>query len=683
MKKDLTLACIFFLCFVFKVRAQNCSVSISGTECTNSQLTALASGDDLAHLTWLQYGSLNVFEADTITSQKMISLPVMAIGNWGPRGLAFPCGGMALDKDGNIYIVDKGNMRVQKFTPGLPDAVTVAGGNGYGNAANQLGYPTDVFVDDNYNVYVADADNSRIQKWAPGATEGVTVAGGNGYGFAANQLYYAEGVYVDKKGNVFVADTYNYRVQLWKPGATKGITVAGGNASGMGADQFALPKDIYLDAAHNIYVADVPNAGNHRVQKWVPGAAEGVTVAGGNGTGAAANQFGFLLSIYVDAAGNIYAADNGVDGQPVSRIQKWAPGAANGVTVAGHAAAWDEITYPTGVTVDKKGFIYVLESTHGMRVRKYKPTNGVVDSTYTPSQPAPYTVKAEFKNGCVATSDVVIIRAKPTKPEIFPARQKGNSNLCAGSTETYYVNLWDDVTIYQWQAPNGTTLLSSVNDSATLSIPQGFNQGNLLVRATNNCGISAAGSLLLTGRPVKPGNIRGPRQVGQSQEGIVFSVNDNTSYHNWIVPADAVIQSGQGSPAITVKWGATPGQVQVNAYNDCGSSVYNSIDINVVNSLIAGNKQEARSNSLDAVNGAFVYPNPAKNTITVQLSAAKQENYTITLQSLKGELLVQKSLQANAGTNSVKIDASRYAKGTYIISIQNSTDKIILKAVKE
>src|SRR4051812_39147359 len=46
-------------------------------------------------------------------------------------------------------------------------------------------------------------------------------------------------------------------------------------------------------------------------------------------------SFGYLLAIYVDAAGNVYAADNGISGKPVSRVQKWAPGAANGITVAG------------------------------------------------------------------------------------------------------------------------------------------------------------------------------------------------------------------------------------------------------------------------------------------------------------------------------------------------------------
>ena len=49
----------------------------------------------------------------------------------------------------------------------------VAGGNGEGNALNQLYNPYGLTVDDSGNVYVADYNNYRIVKWAAGATEGV------------------------------------------------------------------------------------------------------------------------------------------------------------------------------------------------------------------------------------------------------------------------------------------------------------------------------------------------------------------------------------------------------------------------------------------------------------------------------------------------------------------------------
>ncbi len=64
----------------------------------------------------------------------------------------------------------------------------MAGGNGYGAAANQLIDPLGVYLDAGGNLYVGDNGNNRVQKWLPGATAGITVAGGNGSGSNPNQL---------------------------------------------------------------------------------------------------------------------------------------------------------------------------------------------------------------------------------------------------------------------------------------------------------------------------------------------------------------------------------------------------------------------------------------------------------------------------------------------------------------
>mgnify|MGYP003580602620 CR=1 FL=1 len=69
------------------------------------------------------------------------------------------------------------------------NAVTVAGGNGQGNAANQLYGPDRLYVDAAGVIYIPDLSNNRVQKWMPGATSGVTVAGGNGAGAAASQFH--------------------------------------------------------------------------------------------------------------------------------------------------------------------------------------------------------------------------------------------------------------------------------------------------------------------------------------------------------------------------------------------------------------------------------------------------------------------------------------------------------------
>src|SRR5215831_9243073 len=77
-----------------------------------------------------------------------------------------------------------------------------------------------------------------------------------------------------------------------------GVLVAGGNGVGNASNQFSqYISGVAVDNAGNIYVCDDYN---HRIQKWAPGADSGVTVAGGNGDGYGANQFDYPEDVFVD-----------------------------------------------------------------------------------------------------------------------------------------------------------------------------------------------------------------------------------------------------------------------------------------------------------------------------------------------------------------------------------------------
>lgn len=124
--------------------------------------------------------------------------------------------GVFVDGNGNVYVLDDFNNRVQEWAPGATSGVTVAGGNGYGAANNQLAYPLGgLIVDASGNIYIGDSGNNRVQKWAPGATSGVTVAGGNGPGNASNQLLDPRYIFLDGSGNIYVGEDENDRVTKW------------------------------------------------------------------------------------------------------------------------------------------------------------------------------------------------------------------------------------------------------------------------------------------------------------------------------------------------------------------------------------------------------------------------------------------------------------------------------------
>lgn len=144
---------------------------------------------------------------------------------------------------------------------------------------------------------------------------------------------------------------------------TTTVTVAGAadGTTGTAANLLSAPDRLYVDAYGNVYV---PDLGNNRIQKWAPGATSGVTVAGGNGTGAAANQFNRPVSVFVDQQGDLYVAD-----QSNNRVEKWAPGATSGTIVAG---TQNDLYLPTDVFIDKQGNLYVSSQGDDC-VMKYAP----------------------------------------------------------------------------------------------------------------------------------------------------------------------------------------------------------------------------------------------------------------------------------------------------------------------
>jgi hypothetical protein len=54
----------------------------------------------------------------------------------------------------------------------------------------------------NDDVFANNLNNGRVHEWTPGATAGITVAGGHGWGSAADQLENPQQVFVDGHGHL-------------------------------------------------------------------------------------------------------------------------------------------------------------------------------------------------------------------------------------------------------------------------------------------------------------------------------------------------------------------------------------------------------------------------------------------------------------------------------------------------
>jgi DNA-binding beta-propeller fold protein YncE len=76
-----------------------------------------------------------------------------------------------------------------------------------------MSYPYGVAVDGSGNIYAVEYGNHRVQKFSP---QGTHIAKWGGPGHSMGQLATPRGLAVDKDGTVYVMDTMNHRVQKFR-----------------------------------------------------------------------------------------------------------------------------------------------------------------------------------------------------------------------------------------------------------------------------------------------------------------------------------------------------------------------------------------------------------------------------------------------------------------------------------
>jgi sugar lactone lactonase YvrE len=183
-----------------------------------------------------------------------------SISEWGEFGISTP--GLfsfpqfiAVDDDGNSYVTDLGNKRVQKFSSS-GEFVTTWGQSG--KLSGEFHYPSGIVVNDSF-VYVVDHDLHTIQKFS---LNGTFVDQWGGFGIHDGEFKYPYGIAIDSENYVYVVDTGNQRIQKFTP---DGDFVLSFGSSGMGPGQFLTAIGIGIDENNDVYVTD---KGNRKIDKF-------------------------------------------------------------------------------------------------------------------------------------------------------------------------------------------------------------------------------------------------------------------------------------------------------------------------------------------------------------------------------------------------------------------------------
>ncbi|AMP97801.1 hypothetical protein AY601_0860 [Pedobacter cryoconitis] len=210
--------------------------------------------------------------------------------------------GLAIDASDNLYVSDYGNNVIRKITP--VGVVSTYAGNGQRGfvdgpvATAQFNLPMALAIDKAGNMYIGDNGNVLIRKISAGGVVS-TYAGilntpnfnPSPYSGPANGVSFGpiiSGITLDALGNVYVLDNYNGLIYKITP-TGNAVTWAGDGVRAYGdfvpyrdgigvTAEFNYPYGIASDAEGNIYIADTDN---QRIRKITPDSE--VTTLIGNG----------------------------------------------------------------------------------------------------------------------------------------------------------------------------------------------------------------------------------------------------------------------------------------------------------------------------------------------------------------------------------------------------------------
>lgn len=420
--------------------------------------------------------------------------------------------GMTTDAEGNIYLADADNYRIRKITPeGMVSTLAPDGIPGGPNFASpKFNLPYGIARDAAGNLYVANYARHNILKIIPDGTISVFAAGLligtplDGQGTAAS-IINPNAIAIDAAGTLYVSDGSNLIRKISPTGYVYTFVGSGAAATVDGkynAASFNKPAGIVVDAAGNLYIAE---QGGNVIRKVGPFGdvttfAGSGTFGAGDGTGAAA-KFAFPTGITIDKSGNLYVADRGngtirkiTPDQVVTTIAGGGPrGTQSGVGTGVYFSS------PAGITLDPDGNLIVSEF-DGNYLKKVITTGYIIDKAL------PAGLVFDPKTGIITGTPTVLW--PPTDYKVTAYNAGGSSSFTlnievrefvgniTASAVTGDINICEgSPSTYLQFTVEGTNLAANID----VTPPAGFQ-----VSASPAAGYSDFMFLVLQGNKVKP-----------------------------------------------------------------------------------------------------------------------------------------------------------------------------------
>ena len=304
---------------------------------------------------------------------------------------------VVLDPEGNLVFSEGNASRVRRILKKTGALETLAGngrasfaGDGGPATSAALKSPSEVAFDREGNLYIADAANYILRRVDAKTKIITTIAGIRKNRFTGDgpaletALARPGGLTFDGDGRLVIADTMNARIRRLDLKTGRVETLAGngdmlflgpGPALETGMAWVNAPR---VDRAGDILFCDT---GNHHILRLDTKTARIEVAAGsgmnryrGDGGPARAAEMNQPASLAIDAAGNVFIADT--QNHAIRRLDAKtrilttvAGDGTPGFAGDGGPAAKARLHFPTGLGLDGKGNLYVVDSVNA-RIRK-------------------------------------------------------------------------------------------------------------------------------------------------------------------------------------------------------------------------------------------------------------------------------------------------------------------------
>lgn len=251
---------------------------------------------DLAAISVEDPGTANADPESIDEGAPSPALVVSHAGNFGSYGsgdgqLKTPAD-IAVDEQGNAWVLDRDNGRVQRFGS---DGTYISKFGSAGSGEGQLNLPTAIALDGDGNILVTE--HGRVQKFSP---SGQLLLKFGSLGIEENQFYLTRGITVGADGTIWIGDYQG--VRRFTP---TGQFIERVGASGTG--QLSSAQSLATAPNGDVYVAD-SNASRIKVYDEAGDFVREFGAAGNN-----PGQFAGVTEVDVDEQGHVWVAEDQTD----------------------------------------------------------------------------------------------------------------------------------------------------------------------------------------------------------------------------------------------------------------------------------------------------------------------------------------------------------------------------------